>query len=353
MSATWKRAHEFGQPLTWIASGVSNVGSRFSSSATSVAPCLGLDDRELAELDPGACHRLPTESRRSRLEIEQLEVRDQWLHLVRGDVEDHQLLLGGRPDAVRSVRLGGVGDVLQHGSRYPADAGCHSDVEPAIALPVDADVVASFVRRWGGRPPVDDATSEVLVLQHLPEPLGAPVRDEELDPGPTAQPPIAVVAEDPDDAGPDVRHLLDGRPTPKRWATIGLVDSPPPTQTSKPGPCWGWTTPTNETSLTSCHTSWCGDPDTAVLNLRGRLENAGFPMKRRWISSIAGVPSTISSAAMPATGLPRITRGVSPHASAVVSPTPSSRCQMAGTSSMRIQCSCTFCRSVRSAVSRA
>ena len=60
----------------------------------------------------------------------------------------------------------------------------------------------------------------------------------------------------------------------------------------------------------------------------------------------------ISSAATPATGEPSTTRGVSPHASFVVSPTDSSRCQIAGTSSIRIQCSCTFWRSEMSAVSR-
>ena len=61
----------------------------------------------------------------------------------------------------------------------------------------------------------------------------------------------------------------------------------------------------------------------------------------------------ISSAAMPATGEPRMTRGQSPQASVVDSPTASSRRQISGTSSTRIQCSWTFCRSVMSAVSRA
>ncbi len=59
-----------------------------------------------------------------------------------------------------------------------------------------------------------------------------------------------------------------------------------------------------------------------------------------------------SSAAMPATGEPSTTRGTSPHASVVERPTASSRRQISGTSSTRIQCSCMFCRSVRSAVSR-
>ena len=106
-------------------------------------------------------------------------------------------------------------------------------------------------------------------------------------------------------------------------------------------------------SWISWATSWRGEPEIAVLNLRGRLENSSLPMNRWTISWTAGVPSMISSAAMPATGDPRMTRGTSPQASAVLRPTPSSACQMSGTSSIRTQCSWTFCRSVRSAVSRA
>lgn len=68
---------------------------------------------------------------------------------------------------------------------------------------------------------------------------------------------------------------------------------------------------------------------------------------------MAGVPSMISSAAIPATGEPRMTRGVSPQASVVDRPTASSRFQISGTSSMRIQWYWMFCRSVRSAVPRA
>ena len=69
-----------------------------------------------------------------------------------------------------------------------------------------------------------------------------------------------------------------GTQAPSRWASIGLVDSPPPTHRSNPGPCSGCTTPTNEMSLISWATSWRGEPDTADLNLRGRLANAGSPM---------------------------------------------------------------------------
>ncbi len=48
-----------------------------------------------------------------------------------------------------------------------------------------------------------------------------------------------------------------------------------------------------------------------------------------------------------------MTRGVSPQASVVDRPTASRRFQISGTSSMRIQWYCTFCRSVMSAVPRA
>ena len=48
-----------------------------------------------------------------------------------------------------------------------------------------------------------------------------------------------------------------------------------------------------------------------------------------------------------------MTRGVSPQASVVDSPTASRRRQISGTSSIAIQCNWMFCRSVTSAVSRA
>ena len=61
----------------------------------------------------------------------------------------------------------------------------------------------------------------------------------------------------------------------------------------------------------------------------------------------------ISSAATPATGEPRNGRGESPQASRLVIPASSSRCQISGTSSIRIQWNWMFSRSVTSAVSRA
>ena len=69
-----------------------------------------------------------------------------------------------------------------------------------------------------------------------------------------------------------------GIQTPSFCASIGLVDSPPPTHRSKPGPCSGCTVPTKETSLTDGTQSRLGCPLAEVLNLRGRLEYSGLPM---------------------------------------------------------------------------
>ncbi|CAM5711090.1 hypothetical protein SFUMM280S_02448 [Streptomyces fumanus] len=157
--------------------------------------------------------------------------------------------------------------------------------------------------------------------------------------------PVAVVTEDRQHALVDVRDLLQRHPrAPSRTPSLGLVDSPPPTQTSKPGPCSGCRTPTKATSLISCTTSSTGDPEIAVLNLRGGSYALLFSTQRCVCPSSAGVPSMISSSAMPATGEPIIARGVSPHAVTVERPTASSLCQISGTSSIRIQWYCTFCR---------
>ena len=106
-------------------------------------------------------------------------------------------------------------------------------------------------------------------------------------------------------------------------------------------------------SLVSGETSWLGWPVRAVLYLRGRFEYSGLPIARRLISASASEPSMISSLATPATGEPRNGRGESPHASVLSSPASSSFCQIAGTSSIRIQWNWMFSRSVTSAVSRA
>ena len=90
-----------------------------------------------------------------------------------------------------------------------------------------------------------------------------------------------------------------------------------------------------DTSLISGFVHCTVHPLIEVLYLRGRLENAGSPSIRSATARMSSEPSRSSSAVTPASGHPMMTRGVSPHASCVDSPTASSRSQMAGTSSIR------------------
>ena len=251
---------------------------------------------------------------------------DQRLDLLRRDADQHDLLVRREAGARDAVLLHQVGELDQLGAGDPARDGRDADVEVAVLLLVHADVVA--VADGGGRGvAADELAAEVLLLEHLAELLDAPVGDQELQPGARAQPAVAVVAEDRGDALPDVGHVRRvGTQTPSFWASIGLVDRPPPTQTSKPGPCTGCTVPTKAMSLVSGETSWLGWPVSAVLYLRGRLENSGLPIARRLISASASEPSMISSLATPATGEPRNGRGESPQASVLSSPAASSRC---------------------------
>ena len=108
-----------------------------------------------------------------------------------------------------------------------------------------------------------------------------------------------------------------------------------------------------ERSWISWVTSWRGEPEIADLNFRGRLWSSSRCSQSEVMASMAGVASMISSAAIPATGDPRMTRGTSPQPQRVDRPTASSFSQIAGTSSMRIQWSWMFCRSVKSPVPRA
>ena len=168
---------------------------------------LGLDDRELAELDAGARDRAAADEARPRREPELVEAGDERLDAVLGDVEDHELLVRGRAQPRRAVRLDEVGELREGRARDAADDRRDADVEAAVLLPVHADVVALRERlRRGGT--VGQRVAEVLVLQHLAELLGAPLGEQELQARLVAQPPVAVVAEDLRDAVPGIRHLL-------------------------------------------------------------------------------------------------------------------------------------------------
>ena len=317
-------------------------------------PRLGLDDRELAELDPGARHRAAAE--RARVPDVQpggLQAVDQGVDPVGCDVEDDELLLDRQPDAVGAGRLDEVGDRPQQLPGDASDGGCDADVEAAVLLRVHADVVAAAGRRWRRGGAVGQRPAQVLALQHLPEQLGTPVGDQELQPGAGPQPAVAVVAEDADDAGPHLGHLVerDERAEPLAELRVGRQRAADPHVEA--GAELG-VHDADERDVVDLVRDvvvrGAADRGLELARQVGERGVADVPLARS--ARIAGVPSMISSAATPATGEPRMTRGVSPQASCVVRPTASSRRQISGTSSMRIQCSWMFCRSVMSAVPR-
>src|SRR5699024_2315183 len=172
------------------------------------AAFLGLDDRELAELDARARHDLTTERTRVDLETFTLQRGGDRGDLILVDVEDDELLVDGRTDAVRTVCLDDLGHTQKRASRDPADLGRKTDVELSVALAVYPHVVAAyaFVQHGGG--PVGQGVTEVFLLQDLAELLRAPFLDEVLQTGAVAQPAKTVVTKDRGDPRPDIAHLV-------------------------------------------------------------------------------------------------------------------------------------------------
>ena len=124
-----------------------------------------------------------------------------------GHVEDDHLLLGGGAHPAAAVPGGQVGDDVERVGRHAAHRRREADVAVPVALRVHAHVVADAVARRVRRRAVRQRVPEVLLLEHLAELLRAPVRDQELDPGPVPQPAVAVVAEQPGHPGPDLGDL--------------------------------------------------------------------------------------------------------------------------------------------------
>jgi hypothetical protein len=79
------------------------------------------------------------------------------------------------------------------------------------------------------------------------------------------------------------------------------------------------------------------------------LAYSRLPVKKAEMAWATGRASTTSWASMPETGHEHTLRAESPQACTVVSPTSQKRCQMRGTSAMRIQWSWMSWRVVRSA----
>ena len=352
MSATWVRAQAFGQPLTLMVMSASMSPSRSSRWATTSAALAFVST--MASLQ----NSMPVQAMVPRRQVDGSASRpsprsavDQRVDPVVVDVEHQELLVRGQPHPAAAVRLGQVGDAGQQRAADPAGDRGHPDEEAAVALRGARRCGRSGSAGSSRRRAVEELAAAGT---RPPAPRGTAPRPSRP-PGTSAGPGCAA-------GGSRSRgRCRPRRPTPRaprpagprrprRWASIGLVDRPPPTQRSKPGPCSGCTTPRNAMSLASYGTS--GSQETTDLNLRGRLENALSPMYRSTISRMAGVASRTSSAQIPATGLPRTRAGCRRRPRPWSGRRPRARCQIAGTSSMRTQCSWTFCRSVRSAVSR-
>ena len=146
---------------------------------------LGLDDRQLAELQAGAGHRAAAEGARAHQQVVLGQRGDEVLDLLVGHVEDDQLLLRRRPDPARR-RTASARSAMRVSSAAadPAGAQREADGVGAVLLLGDADVVALVVLRPApAAGPSGSARVQVLVLQHLAELLRAPVGHQELDPG--------------------------------------------------------------------------------------------------------------------------------------------------------------------------
>ena len=194
---------------------------------------------------------------------------------------------------------------------------------------------------------------EVLRLEHLAEPLGAPVGDQELQPGLGAQPAVPVVAEDADDAGPHLGHLVDGDERAEPLGQVRVRRQPAADPDVEAGAVLG---------VPHADERQVVDLVRDVLVRRAadrRLELARQVRELR----VADVPPVDlldrGRAVDDLVGVDAGDRRAEDHARGVAAGLcggrarrDSSRSQIAGTSSTRIQCSCTFCRSVRSAVSR-
>src|ERR687897_1346471 len=123
------------------------------------------------------------------------------------------------------MRLDRIGQLAEKGPGHPSDQWRDPDVEAPVLLRMNAHVVERLSgHRWSRA--VDQPPAQVLRLEHLTEALDTPVVDQELQPGPRPQPPVSVVAEDPDDAGPDVRDLFQWDPGTEPLGQLGVGGQP-------------------------------------------------------------------------------------------------------------------------------
>ena len=168
---------------------------------------LGLHDRELAELQPGAGQGRAGEGARIGIEPQLAQAGDGVVDLLGGHVQEQQVLQRGGAHPVGADPLGQVRQAQQDVPAQPADGRLGPHPEAAVLLLVDADVVGVPARLLRCRA-VRQGAPQVVVLEDLSELLRPPLGHEELQPGLVAQATVAVVAEDADDAVPDVQGVL-------------------------------------------------------------------------------------------------------------------------------------------------
>ena len=359
MSATWNRAQELGQPLTLIVIGVSKSGSRCSSSVGSVsAALLGLDERQLAELDAGAGHRAAAERRRAHRAGRAPRARRRAPRRRSAGTSSTTSPAAAvrRDPARRRSRSASSASLAQ---RRAATCG-----RTSVVAPTANSAVVLRARRRCGRGAAGDAAAaravgqravQVLRLEHLAELLRAPVGHQELQPGVVAR---AAGSRSRGRSTPTPAqtslHLVraDEHAEPLGEHRVGRQAAADP-QVEAGRRRRRRRTPTNATSLISWLVQCAAQPEIDGLELARQVgERRVAEVASSTVSRSAGVASSTASAATPSSGQPSMTRGVSPQASVVDRPTASSVSQIAGTSSIRIQCSWMFCRSVMSAMSR-
>src|SRR3954469_7233038 len=168
---------------------------------------LGLDDGQLAELDARAGHHPAPEDVRTDAQVPRLELGDQRVDLVVGDVADDDLLLDRHRHRAAAVAVCEVCDLGELRAAGPSGLQCEADVAAAVLLATYADMVPLTLGRLR-RGSVRERATEELLLQHLAELLRAPVGDEELQASAVARLAVAVVTEQPRHRRPDFRDLI-------------------------------------------------------------------------------------------------------------------------------------------------
>ena len=238
-SATWNRVHELGQPFTWIRMSSSRSGNRAASSSAShrarpfVSPMASLQNSIPVHA------MIPRRNVSGRTTRSSSPRRSESSSTASGlDVEEDDLLLGRRGGLSGPERLGEIGHQPELVAADPSRVRRRHE-HASVALLAHASVVPPGIGASAGAGPSGSGCLEELRLEHLADPLGTPVLHEELHPRVVPGAAVAVLAVERGDPHPrlgDAARLDEGA---QPRAYIGLVDRPPPTMRSYPGPSVG------------------------------------------------------------------------------------------------------------------